>query len=80
MPTEVKKVIAIVKIDEKEMFLDVKNEQNKMVVNGIDGINVKKINNMAVIVDMGADEATCCFYKNKEKRRCCLLARALFKD
>ncbi|KOS67808.1 hypothetical protein AEA09_04045 [Lysinibacillus contaminans] len=67
MSTEMKKVIAIVKIDEKEMFLDVKNEQNKVIVNGIDGINVKKINNMAVIVDMGADEAPAVFMKTKRK-------------
>ncbi len=67
MSTEVTKVIAIVKIDEKEMFLDVKNEQNKMIVNGIDGINVKKVNNMAVIVDMGADEAPAVFMKTKKK-------------
>ncbi|MFY0521268.1 hypothetical protein [Lysinibacillus sp. UGB7] len=67
MSTDVKKVIAIVKIDEKEIFLDVKNEQNKMVVNGIDGINVKKINNLAVIVDMGADEAPAVFMKMKKK-------------
>lgn len=65
--TEVKKVIAIVKIDEKEMFLDVKNEQNKMIVNGIDGINVKKINNMAVIMDMGPDVAPAVFMKTKKK-------------
>lgn len=67
MSTDTKKVIAIVKIDEKEMFLDVKSEQNKVVVNGIDGINVKKINNMAVIVDMGADEAPVVFMKTKKK-------------
>ncbi|QUG41441.1 nucleoid-associated protein [Psychrobacillus sp. INOP01] len=65
--TEVKKVLAIVKIDEKEMFLDVKNEQNKMVVNGIDGINVKKINNMAIIIDMGPDVAPAVFMKTKKK-------------
>ena len=67
MSTDVKKVIAIVKIDEKEMYLDVKSEQNKVVVNGVDGINVKKINNMAVIVDMGADEAPAVFMKTKKK-------------
>lgn len=65
--TEVKKVIAIVKIDEKEMFLDIKNEQNKMIVSGIDGINVRKINNMAVIVDMGPDVAPAVFMKTKKK-------------
>lgn len=65
--TAAKKVIAIVKIDEKEMFLDVKNEQNKVIVNGVDGINVKKVNNMAVIVDMGADEAPAVFMKTKKK-------------
>lgn len=62
-----KKVLAIVKIDEKEIFLDIKNEQNKMIVNGIDGINVKKINNMAVIVDMGQDEPPTVFIKTKRK-------------
>lgn len=64
---DVKKVISIVKIDEKEMFLDVKNEQDKMIVNGIDGINVKKINNMAVIMDMGPDVAPAVFIKTKKK-------------
>ena len=64
---ESKKVIAIVKIDEKEMFLDVKNEQNKMIVHGIDGINVKKMNNMAVIVDMGTEEPPIVFIKTKKK-------------
>ncbi|MCZ2260147.1 nucleoid-associated protein [Sporosarcina sp. G11-34] len=62
-----KKVIAIVKIDEKEMFLDVKNQQDKMIVSGIDGINVKKINNMAVIMDMGPDVAPAVFIKTKKK-------------
>lgn len=64
---ETKKVISIVKIDEKEMFLDVKNEQDKMIVNGIDGINVKKINNVAVIMDMGPDVAPAVFMKTKKK-------------
>lgn len=68
MPTGAKKVLAIVKIDEKELFLDVKNEENKLVVNGIDGINTKKINNMAVIVDMGADEAQSSLLKQNEKK------------
>lgn len=65
--SEAKKVLAIVKIDEKEMFLDVKNVQNKMTVSGIDGINVKKSNNMAVIVDMGQDEPPAVFIKTKRK-------------
>ena len=65
--SETKKALAIVKIDEKEMFLDVKNEQNKMVINGIDGINVKKSNNLAVIVDMGQDEPPAVFIKTKKK-------------
>ncbi|KGR74798.1 nucleoid-associated protein [Ureibacillus sinduriensis] len=64
---EVKKVISIVKIDEKEIFLDVKSDQNKMIVNGIDGINVKKINNVAVIVDRGLDIAPAVFIKTKRK-------------
>ncbi|MCM3388432.1 nucleoid-associated protein [Ureibacillus chungkukjangi] len=64
---ETKNALSIVKIDEKEIFLDVKNDENKMVVNGIDGINVKKINNVAVIVDMGPDEKPAVFIKTKRK-------------
>ena len=79
MSTEAKRVIAIVKIDEKEMFLDVKNEGDKMVVNGIDGINVRKANNVAVIVDMGADEPPG-IYENEKEGRYRLLAGTFFKD
>lgn len=64
---EAKKMVAIVKIDEKEMFLDVKNDQNKMIIHGIDGINVKKINNMAIIVDMGEEQEPAVFIKTKRK-------------
>nr|WP_106783204.1 nucleoid-associated protein [Lysinibacillus timonensis] len=62
-----KRAVAIVKIDEREIFLDVRNDQEKVMVNGIDGINVKKINNMAVIVDMGQDEHPAVFIKTKKK-------------
>ncbi|BDH61799.1 hypothetical protein MTP04_19290 [Lysinibacillus sp. PLM2] len=61
-----KKVLAIVKMEDKEIFLDVKNDQNKMLVNGIDGINVRKLNNLAVIVDMG-NEPPAIFIKTKKK-------------
>lgn len=64
---EAKKIVAIVKIDEKEMFLDVKNDQNKMIIHGIDGINVKKINNMAIIVDMGEEQVPAVYIKTKRK-------------
>ncbi|MDS9473190.1 nucleoid-associated protein [Sporosarcina pasteurii] len=67
MGTETKKVLSIVKIDDKEIFLDVKSEQNKMIVNGIDGINVRKINNAAVIVDMGPDEEPAIFIRTRRK-------------
>ena len=64
---ETKPVVAIVKMEDKEIFLDVQNKDNIMIVNGIDGINVKRVNNMAVIVDMGADEAPAIFIKTKKK-------------
>ncbi|WP_332645726.1 hypothetical protein [Lysinibacillus sp. 54212] len=67
MATDIKKVLAISKIEEREMFLDVKNEQDKMVVAGIDGINVKKVNNLAIIVDMGKDTPPAVFIKTKRK-------------
>ncbi|WP_341299959.1 hypothetical protein MHB44_15825 [Lysinibacillus sp. FSL H8-0500] len=64
---EAKKVIAIVKIDEKETFLDVQNDHHTMTVNGIDGINVKKINNAAIIIDMGLEQPPAVFIKTKRK-------------
>lgn len=64
---ETKRVVAIVKIEDKELFLDVKNEENQMVVQGIDGINVKKLNNMAIIIDMGQDVPPLVFIKTKKK-------------
>ncbi len=65
--TETRKVLSVVKIDEKELFLDVKNEQNTMTVSGIDGINVRKINNAAIIVDMGPDEEPIVFMRTRRK-------------
>ena len=65
--TKMTNVVAIVKIEDKEIFLDVKNEEDKVIVNGIDGINVRKANNMAVIVDMGQDEMPAVFIKTKKK-------------
>ncbi|HWL22502.1 MAG TPA: nucleoid-associated protein [Ureibacillus sp.] len=62
-----RKAITIVKIEDKEIFLDVKNDHEKVTINGIDGINVKKPNNMAVIVDMGAEETPLVFIKTKKK-------------
>lgn len=65
--TETRKVLSIVKIDEREIFLDVKSDQNRMIVNGVDGINVKKINNAAIIVDMGPDEEPAVFIRTRRK-------------
>lgn len=65
--TEKRQVLSIVKIDEKELFLDVKNVQDTMQVTGVDGINVRKINNAAIIVDMGADEAPIVFMRTRKK-------------
>ncbi len=64
---DVCRVLSIVKIEDKEIFLDVKNEQDQMTVQGIDGVNVKKIYNMAVIIDRGADEAPIVLIKTKKK-------------
>lgn len=61
------KALAIVKIEDKEIFLDVKNEQNTMTISGVDGINVRKINNVAVIVDMGPDEESAVFIRTRRK-------------
>ena len=38
-----------------------------MIVNGVDGINVKKINNMAIIIDMGPDRFPAVYIKTKRK-------------
>lgn len=65
--SDMKRALAIVKIDEKEIFLDVKNDASKMIVNGIDGINVKKNNHVCIIVDMGPDETPAVFMKTRKK-------------
>lgn len=64
---EVRRVLSIVKIEDKELFLDVKNEQNTMTVSGVDGINVRKINNAAIIVDQGPDEDPTVFIRTRRK-------------
>lgn len=64
---ESKTVLSIVKIEEKELFLDVKQEAGKLAMNGIDGINVKRAYNSVIIVDMGADEKPAVFVKTKKK-------------
>lgn len=64
---ETRRVLSIVKIDEKELFLDVKNVQNTMTVSGVDGINVRKINNAAIIIDNGPKEDPTVFLRTRRK-------------
>ena len=40
---ELRNVLALVKIEDREMFLNVQNQDNTMMVQGVDGINVKKV-------------------------------------
>ena len=65
--TDSVKVLAIVKIEDKEMFLNVSNKEQQVMMNGVDGINVKKSANIVVIVDMGAGEMPAVFMKTKKK-------------
>src|SRR5699024_11389726 len=60
-----RQVLSIVKIDEKELFLDVQKNNEHVTVDGIDGINVKKVNNAAVIIDMGEDEEPAVFIRTQ---------------
>lgn len=62
-----RQVLSIVKIDEKELFLDVQKNNEHVTVDGIDGINVKKVNNAAVIIDMGEDEEPAVFIRTRKK-------------
>ncbi|MER1985031.1 MAG: nucleoid-associated protein [Solibacillus sp.] len=62
-----KTVLSIVKVEDKELFLDVKSEDGKLAMNGVDGINVKRAYNSVVIVDMGAEEKPAVFIKTKKK-------------
>src|SRR5690554_6573008 len=66
MGNETKQVLSIVKIDEREIFLDVQSDENKVTVNGVDGINVKKASQIANIIDMG-DEPPLIFIRTKKK-------------
>lgn len=60
-------VISIVKMEDREVFLDVRHTQEQMNIDGIDGINVKRPHNMAVIIDRGADEVPIVLLKTKKK-------------
>ena len=64
--TDPVKALAIVKVEDKEMFLNVRNEQQKLEMDGVDGINVKKSANMVVIVQM-PDGTPAVFMKTKKK-------------
>ncbi len=64
---EVTKILTIVKIEDRDMYLDVTSEEDNLIISGVDGINVKKANNTAVIVDMGSDKAPAVFIKTKRK-------------
>ncbi|MER1999714.1 MAG: nucleoid-associated protein [Lysinibacillus sp.] len=64
---ETRQVLAIAKIEEREMFLNVQNSDNLMTVQGIDGINVKKSTHVAIIIDQGADVAPAVFLKTRRK-------------
>lgn len=64
---EMRPVLAIAKIEDREMFLNVQNDENKMSVQGIDGINVKKSTHVAIIIDQGDDLAPAVFLKTRRK-------------
>lgn len=64
---ELKTVLSIVKIEDKELFLDVKEQDGKLAMDGVDGINVKRAYNSVIVVDMGAEAAPVAFVKTKKK-------------
>ena len=64
---ELRNVLAIAKIEDREMFLNVQNTDNTMQVHGVDGINVKKSSHAALIIDMGGEEAPAVFIKTRRK-------------
>lgn len=64
---EMRPVLAIAKIEDREMFLNVQNSDNLMTVQGIDGINVKKSTHVAIIIDQGDTEDPAVFLKTRRK-------------
>lgn len=64
---EKKTVLSIVKVEDKELFLDVKQEAGKLAMSGVDGINVKRAYNCVIVVDLGAEVAPAVFIKTKKK-------------
>lgn len=64
---EMRTVLAIAKIEDREMFLNVQNADNTMMVQGIDGINVRKSSHVAIIVDQDNDAAPAVFLKTRRK-------------
>ena len=67
-------MLAIVKIDEKVDVLRCQNDGDKMIVNGIDGIDVRKANNVAIIVEYGGGRVANGIMKTKKEGRYTLLA------
>lgn len=60
------RVLAIMKIDEKDTFIDIAQTEGGLRVTDVEGISLKRINNTALIVDLGNGELSV-FVKTKKK-------------
>ena len=67
MGHQTKQVLSIVKIDEREIFLDVQSDENKVTVNEVDRITSREPSQIANIIDIG-DEPPLIFIRTKKKR------------
>lgn len=60
------RVLAIMKIDEKDTFIDVKQADGVLAIQDVEGISLKRVNNTALIVDFGNDTPSV-FIRTKKK-------------
>lgn len=59
------RVLAVMKIDEKDTFIDVAEHDGELRVQDVEGISLKRINNTALIVDFG--DRLSVFIRTKKK-------------
>lgn len=60
------RVLAIMKIDEKDTFIDIVPKEDGIDVQDVEGISLKRVNNTALIVDFGQGDYSV-FVKTKKK-------------
>lgn len=60
------RVLAVMKIDDKDTFIDIQQQDGQLAVQNMDGISLKRVNNTALIIDFG-DDTPAVFIRTRKK-------------